>query len=117
MLRCHGTRHIELDKLPKLNEGIERKRPRILLVEFDAFENDGMKIHFSTNQMQIKWNEINKIELKTNNHPRPDRPLGTAQTVLAFGAYVETTGMFLPAGISYGSRAMPHNSVHLHVIL
>ena len=33
-------------------------------------------------------------------------------TVFAFGAYiyVETTGMFLPEDISYGPRAMPHNS-------
>ena len=30
--------------------------------------------------------------------------------VFAVGAYVETTGMFLPGYISYGPRAMPHNS-------
>ena len=49
---------------------IERKSPERLLVEFDAFENYYLKIHFSTNHMQIKLYEINKIELKTNNHPR-----------------------------------------------
>ena len=31
-------------------------------------------------------------------------------TVFAFGAYVETTGMFLPGDISCVLRAMPHNS-------
>ena len=67
LLRFHGTRHVELDKLLKLNEQIERKSPK-RLVKFDAFENDCLKIHFSTNQMQIKLNEINRIELKTNNH-------------------------------------------------
>ena len=60
---------MELDKLPKLNEEIERKSPR-RLVEFDAFENACLNIHFSTNQVQIELNEKNKIELKTNNHPR-----------------------------------------------
>ena len=57
LLRFHGTRHVELDKLPKLKEEIERKSPKILPVEFDASENDCLKIHFSTNQMQIKLNE------------------------------------------------------------
>ena len=75
LLRFHGTRHVELDKLPKLKEEIERKSPKILPVEFDASENDCLKIHFSTNQMQIKLNEKRKIELKANNHPRYDRPL------------------------------------------
>ena len=60
-------RHVELDKLPKLNEEIERKSPinKDLLSNL-AFENDCLKIHFSTNQMQIKLNEFNK----TNNHLR-----------------------------------------------
>ena len=70
LLRFHGTRHVELNKLPKLNEEIERKSPKRLLVKFDAFENDCLKIHSPTNEMQIKLNEISKIELKTNNHPR-----------------------------------------------
>ena len=54
----------------KLNEEIERKSPKRLLVKFNAFENDCLKIHSPTNEMQIKLNEISKIELKTNNHPR-----------------------------------------------
>ena len=43
-------------------------------VEFDAFKNDCVKIHFSTNQMQIKLNEKNKIGVKTYDHSRQDRP-------------------------------------------
>ena len=46
-----------------MNEHIERKSPK-RLVEFDAFENDGFKIHFSTNNMQIELNEKSRIELK-----------------------------------------------------
>ena len=46
--------------LPKLNEEIARKSKKMLLVEFDSFENDCLKIHFSTNQMQIKLNEKKK---------------------------------------------------------
>ena len=75
LLRFHGTRHVELDKPPKLSEEIERKSPKRLVVKFDAFENDCLKIHLLTNQMQIKLNEINKMELKkTNDHPRYDGP-------------------------------------------
>ena len=46
-----------MDKLPKLNEEIEPKRPKRLLVEFDAFENGCLQIHFPTNQMQSKLTE------------------------------------------------------------
>ena len=53
-----------------MNQEIERKSPKRLLVKFDAFGNDCLEIHFSPNQMQIKLNEINKLELKTNSHPR-----------------------------------------------
>ena len=70
LLRFHGTRHVELDKLPNLNEEIERKNPKRLLAKFDAFENDCLKIHFSTNQIQIILKERKKIELETNNHTR-----------------------------------------------
>ena len=70
LLRFHGTRHVELDKLPKLDEEIERKCPGRLLVEFDAFENDCLNIHFSINQLQIKVNEKSKTELNTGNRPR-----------------------------------------------
>ena len=65
LLRFHGTCHVELDKLPKLNEEIERKSPKRLLVEFDAFENDCFKIHFSTNQMHMKLNDKKRIPVKT----------------------------------------------------
>ena len=40
-------------------------------------------------------------------------------TVFAFRAYVETKGIVLPGDISYGPRAIPHNSplLFLHVTL
>ena len=38
LLCARGTRHVELDKLPKLNEVVERSSPKRLLVEFDVFE-------------------------------------------------------------------------------
>ena len=75
LLRFRGTRHVELNKLRKLNEEIERKGPKRLLVNYNAFENDCLKIQFPTNEMQIKLNEKKKIELKTNNGPRKERAL------------------------------------------
>ena len=54
--------HVELDKLPILNEEIERKSPKSLVVKLDAFENDWFKSHFSIDHMQMKLNEINKID-------------------------------------------------------
>ena len=49
---------VELDQLPKLNEELERKSPKRLLVELDTFENDCLRIHFLTES------EANKIEQK-----------------------------------------------------
>ena len=55
---------------PQIERRNRTKKAKKTSVEFGAFENDCVKIHFSTNQMQIKLNEKNKMGLKTNNHPR-----------------------------------------------
>ena len=61
-----GACHVELDKLPKLNNTKSKRSPKRLLVElvflsFIQIESQKacLVIHFSTNQMQIKSNEKN----------------------------------------------------------
>ena len=53
-----------VEQTPQIERRNQTKNPKRLLVKFNAFENDCLKIHFPTNEMQIKLNEINKIELK-----------------------------------------------------
>ena len=60
-----GTCHVELDKLPKVNNTKNNISPKILflaefVVFFIFFENQTSErsaIHFTTNRMQIKSNE------------------------------------------------------------
>ena len=61
-----GTCHVELDKLPKLNNAKSKRSPKILLVEFVFFvlleskvKMTALVIHFSTNQMQVKSHKKN----------------------------------------------------------
>ena len=76
LLQFHGTRNVELDQLPQLNEEIERSPKRLLVVAVVvvvivfSLENACLVIHCWTNQMLIKLNEKSIFELQTYDHPR-----------------------------------------------
>ena len=77
LLRFHGIRHVELDQLPKLNEEIERRSPKrlLLIVGFGVFQFPLKRpaclfIYCSVNQMLIKLNGKKSNCYTKNNDPR-----------------------------------------------